>query len=31
MQRRRFLEKTGTLAGLATLAAPAFAQGAPRA
>ena len=29
MQRRRFLEKTGTLAGLATLAAPALAQSAP--
>ncbi len=29
MQRRRFLEKSGTLAGLATLAAPAMAQTAP--
>ena len=29
MQRRRFLEKSGALAGLATLAAPALAQGAP--
>ncbi|MDM0065447.1 TRAP transporter substrate-binding protein [Variovorax sp. J31P207] len=29
MQRRRFFEKTGALAGLATLAVPAFAQTAP--
>ena len=29
MQRRRFLEKSGAIAGLATLAAPALAQSSP--